>query len=124
MSAIGGYLLLHYRQWQAAGGYLAGAVLAGLALWSLQHLAQALSPNTPSAGRWWWKSALWRYPVMLLVLWMVSRQSTAFLAGFVAGVTLLPVSVAMLAVSRRWQRPECLSIAYWSPKTARRSRQL
>lgn len=123
MSAIGGYLLLHYRQWLAGGGYLAGAAFALLALWSLQNMAGMLGMNVSSPRRWWWKSALWRYPLMLLVLWVVSRQPIPFVMGFAAGVTLLPLSVGVLAVARRWRRPEWLSARYWAPKTVRKSRE-
>lgn len=123
MSALGGYLLSHYRQWQTAGGYLAGALFAVLALWSLQQLAGSLGTGNSGARRWWWKSALWRYPLMLLALWGVSRQPIAFVAGFAAGVTLLPVSVGALAVSRRWRKPAWLSVTYWAPKTVRKSRE-
>lgn len=123
MSVLGGYLLLHYRQWQTAGGYLVGALFAVLALWSLQQLADSLGTGNAGAGRWLWKSALWRYPLMFLVLWGVSRQPIAFVVGFVAGVTLLPVSVAVLAVSRKWRKPAWLSVTYWAPKTVRKSRE-
>lgn len=124
MAAVGGYLLLHYRQWLSAGGYLLGAGFAVLALWSLQQLANALGTTVTRPWRWWMKSALWRYPLMLLVLWAVSRQPVSLIAGFVAGVTLLPLSVGVLAICRVWQRPKWLSIHYWMPKTVRKSREL
>ncbi|GIV21500.1 MAG: hypothetical protein KatS3mg023_3251 [Armatimonadota bacterium] len=124
MAALGGYLLLHYRQWQMAAGYLAGAVLAALMLWSLQQLAGGLSTSVTRPGRWWWKHALWRYPVLLLVLWAVSRQPIMWIAGFVMGVTLLPLSVGMLAMRRAWRRPAWWSVEYWAPRTVRKSREL
>lgn len=122
MSAIGGYLLLHYQQWQAAGGYLAGALFAVLVLWSLQQLGESLSVDA-STRRWWWKGALWRYLLMLAVLWAVSRQPMVFVAGFAAGVTLLPLSVGVLAVSRGWRKPAWLSVRYFAPRTVRKSRE-
>jgi hypothetical protein len=124
LAATGGYLLLHYRQWQAAAGYLVGAVVAALALWSLQQLADALNPSITRPRRWYWKHALWRYPVLLVVLWIVSRQPTMWITGFVMGVTLLPISVGVLAFRRGWRRPAWLSVAYWSPKTVRKSREM
>lgn len=124
MAAIVGYLLLHYQQWQAGGGLLVGAVFAGLMLWSLQHLVSALGVKTDRVWRWWWKGALWRYPLMLLVLWAVAQQPIMFIAGFVGGVTLLPLSVGVLALSRTLQRPAWLSIRYWAPKNARKSREV
>jgi hypothetical protein len=124
MAATGGYLLLHYRQWQIAAGYLAGAIFAAFALWSLQQLVGALSTSVTRPRRWWWKHALWRYPVLLLVLWMVSRQPTMFIAGFVMGVTLLPLSAGVLAIRRGWRRPAWLRVEYWAPKTVRKSREL
>lgn len=124
MVAIGGYLLLHYRQWMPAAGYLVGAGFAALALWSLQQMANALGTTVTHPWRWWWKGALWRYPLMLLALWVVSRQPIAFIAGFVAGVTLLPLAMGVLAIRRIWQRPAWLSVRYWTPKTVRKSRGL
>jgi hypothetical protein len=123
LAAIGGYLFLHYRHWQMAAGYLAGAAFAALALWSLQHLADALGSTVKKPGLWWWKGALWRYPVMLVVLWAVSKQPTMMIAGFVMGVTLLPLSVSLLAARRAWRRPAWLTVRYWSPGTTRKSRQ-
>ncbi len=123
LAVTGGYVLLHYRQWQAGAGYLAGAVFAGLVLWSLQHLAESLGTATTRPGRWWWKSALWRYPLMLVLLWLVSRQPTVFVIGFAGGVTLLPVSAGVLVLSRSWRRPAWLSVRYWAPKTVRKSRE-
>jgi hypothetical protein len=124
MAALGGYLLLHYRQWQMAAGYLGGAILAVLMLWSLQQLASGLSTSVTRPGRWWWKHALWRYPVLLLVLWAVSRQPIMWIAGFVMGVTLLPLSAGVLAIRRGWRRPAWWSVEYWAPRTARKSREL
>lgn len=124
MVAIGGYLLLHYRQWQMAAGYLGGAILAALMLWSLQQLASGLNTGVAKPQRWWWKHALWRYPVLLLVLWVVSRQPIMFIAGFVMGVTLLPVSAGVLAFHRRWRRPVWWRVEYWAPRTVRKSREM
>ncbi|MCS6950245.1 MAG: hypothetical protein RMM06_10625 [Armatimonadota bacterium] len=118
-AAIGGYLWLRYEQWLPAAGYLVGAGVAALALWSLQQLAGALGTTARQPWRWWWRGALWRYPLLLLTLWLVSRQPAPFVMGFTVGVTLLPLGVAMLALSRRWQRPAWLTIRYWSPKTPR-----
>lgn len=124
MTAIGGYLLLHYQQWQMAAGYVGGAVFAALTLWSLTQLANALSVTVTRPRRWWWKHALWRYPVMLLVLWAVSRQPIMFVAGFITGVTLLPLSAGVLAIRRAWRRPAWLSVEFWTPKAVRKSRHL
>jgi hypothetical protein len=124
MAAIGSYLLVHYQQWLAATGYVGGAGVAVLVLWSLQQLVNTLGTTASKPGRWWWKGALWRYPLVLLVLWVVSKQPILFIIGFVAGITLLPVSVGVLAVCRTWQRPTWLSIRYWAPKTVRQSREL
>lgn len=124
MLAIGGYLLLHYRQWVPAAGYLIGALFAALALWSLQQLANALGTTVSQPWRWWWKGALWRYPLMLLVLWAVSRQSVPFIIGFVAGVTLLPLAMGVMAVRRVYRRPAWLNVRYWAPKTVRKSREM
>lgn len=122
IAAIGGYLLLHYRQWQAGAGYVLGATFAAVALWSLQNLAEALGTRASTPWRWWWKGALWRYPLMLLILWLVSRQSLPFVMGFAAGVTLLPMSVGVVVFRRAWRRPEWLRLSYWAPKSVRRSR--
>lgn len=122
-AALGGYLLWRYEQWLPAAGYLVGAVFAALVLWALQQMANALSANTSQAWRWWWKGALWRYPLMLAGLWWVSRQPVPFIMGFAAGVSLLPLGVGMLALSRRWRRPAWLSVRYWAPKTVDRSQQ-
>ncbi len=123
LAAIGGYLLLHYQQWHTGAGYLTGAAFAALALWNLQRLSEALGATATAPGRWWWKSTLWRYPLMLAILWVVSRQPITFVMGFVAGVTLLPVSAGVLVLKRAWRRPVWLSVRYWAPRAIRKSRQ-
>lgn len=123
-AAIGGYLLLHYQQWQMAAGYLAGAGFAALTLWSLQALANALSVTVTRPRRWWWKHALWRYPVMLLVLWAVSQQRIMVVAGFVMGVTLLPLSAGIVAIRWGWRRPAWWRVGFWAPRADRRLRHL
>jgi hypothetical protein len=123
MSAIGGYLMLHYRQWQMAAGFLAGAATAALLLWSLQQMVNMLGVSPKNPRRWWWKSAWWRYPLVLILLWAVSKQSTLFIVGFTGGVTLLPLSVVALAASWKWQIPAWFRVQYWAPKTLRRTRE-
>lgn len=124
ITAIGGYLLLHYRQWQMGLGYILGAGFAGIVLWILHRLVLQLEPAGVGSRKWLWKGALLRYPLMLIILWAVSRQPIEIIIGFAAGVTLLPMSVALQALRHVWKKPRWFSVRYWAPQSTSKSREM